>query len=388
MNISRCIISILFIVLTGCGGGGGSGQTVAHTVVNGTASKGLISGGTVTVFALNANGSKGTLLGQDITKSDGSYSINIGSYVGPVTAEVSGSYTDEATGQTKTVPSSAPLRAAIGIANGNVSLAVTPLTELAVRQAGLLTAQNITAANTLISDMFKVDIINTLPVAPTASAFLASQTSQAQKDYTIALAAISQQMKTTGSDLSSTLSALNSGISSSGMSSQTAEAITSAINTYIGTPANPNPANQTGITSIASTSLQAVGSTTKILTLSLGGNSASLVKGIQATITFPSNAALRADASGELFASVLATTGSAGSSFLAGKFVSATALTPALLNLGLITTGSLAAGDVITINADIAAGSASPAASAFVITGSTLVDANGVTVNSASIAIK
>ena len=384
MKILRFIIVISIIALTGCGGGGGgSGPIITPTVVSGVACAGLISGGTVKVFALNTDGSVGVLLGQDITKAGGTYSVNLGSYIGAVTVEAYGSYTDEATGQIKTVSATAPLRAALGNANGNVTLAVTPLTDLAVRQAGTLNARNITAANASISGIFKVDIIATLPIEPTVSAFQASQTTLTQIDYTLTLAAISQQMQTSGTDLSTTLSNLNSGISSSGMNSQTAATILSAINNFIG-----SPANQTGITSISSSSLQAVGATTKILTISLQGNTASLVKGIQTIITFPAGVTLRANASGDIFAGVIATVMGSSNGMLSGKYTPATATAPASLNMGFITTGTLASGDVITISTDIAAGFSSPAISAFPITGTSLVDSNGINLSGTSVTIR
>lgn len=387
MNIQRILAIISLCILAACGGGGGGGGSTdttpqgPSTIVSGVASKGIIAGGTVKVFALNNDGSKGAQLGQDTTKADGSYSVNLGSYTGPVTVEVFGSYTDEATGQTKTIPASAPLRAALGNASGNVTMAVTPLTDLAVRQAGTLTTQSIAAANALISDAFKVDIVSTLPVAPTTVAFQASQTTQGQKDYALALAAVSQQMQTAGADLATVLATLNGGISATGMNSQTATTLNTAVTNFI---ANAN--NQTGVTTISETSLQTVGSTSKKLTLTLQG-SAATARGIQASITFPTGVVLRADASGKPLVGVLTVAGSAAASQVDGKYTPATNSAPATVTVGLMSSASLAVGDVITINIDLVAGASVPATSAFAIS-SKLVDGSGNIVSTASVLLR
>jgi len=365
-------------------GAGGSATPVSAspTTIGGVASKGLINNGTVTIFALNADGSKGAQLATGRTDANGAYSISIGSYAGSLIVEVYGSYTDEATGLAKSVPAAAPLRAALGSASGTVTLPVTPLTDLAVRQAGsALTPQKITAANALISDLFKIDIVNTVPSAPTAGAFQSSTTTQAQKDYALALAAIAQQMSS-GSTLETTLATLNSGLSSTGMSPQTASAFTTAITDFI---ANSN--NKTGVTSISETSLQNVGSTSIKLTVVLQGIAAS-VNGVQATITLPAGVSLSADSSGKPLTDTIKTTGSAVNGYLDSKYTPAAGAAPGLLTLGLITSKNLVAGDIIIINANLSAGGTAPAASAFALSATHLVDNNGNIVSGASLAIK
>lgn len=390
INIQRVLAIISIFLLAACGGGGGDSTPsvttpitpTASTVVSGLASKGIIAGGLVKLFALNADGSKGTQLGQDTTKSDGTYSINLGSYTGPVIVEASGTYTDEATGQPKTISAEAPLRAALGSTSGNVTLPVTPLTDLAVRQAGALTPDNITAANTLISSTFKVDIINTIPAAPTSEAFQSTTTTQAQKDYSMILAAVSQQMQTSGSDLATTLTTINSGISSAGMNAQTAATITSAATTFI---ANPN--NQTTVTTIAGSTLETIGSTTLKLTLTLQGSSASTVKGIQVAITLPTGASVKADSTKNVLDGVITVTGSATNSSTVGNYTAATATSPATLLIGLMSSTTLSAGDVIILNYDLAAGSSVPAATAFTLSAPKLVATGGVAVSGASLAL-
>jgi hypothetical protein len=387
MTIQRTFALISILLLTACGGGGGGSAPATpatQTVVKGVASKGLITNGTVNIYALNTDGSKGALLGTGTTDGNGAYSISCGSYSGPVVVEASGSYLDEATGQTKTVPASAPLRAALPSVTGTVSLPVTPLTDLAVRQAGPLTAQSITAANTLISATFKVDIINTMPAAPTTAAFQSNSTTQAQKDYALVLAAVSQQMSTSGSDLATTLTTINSGISSTGMDAQTAATITAAATTFVTT----NPNNQTSVTTMTGSTLQTIGAATMKLTVALQGNNAATVKGIQATITLPNGATLRAVADGTLASGVVTARGSAASASIEGKYTAATATDPATVTLGLISSSNLSAGDIIELTIDVAAGATAPSASAYIITASTFAATGGVTVSGASVVLR
>ncbi len=360
MNIRQLCIIALFL-LTACGGGGGGGGA-APTVIGGVASKGIIVGGTVTVYALNADGSK-TVLRKDIpTDSNGRYSADVGGYAGPVVVEVWGDYTDEATGAIKHITQGEPLRAALSSVSGNVALSVTPLTDLAVRQAGTLTAQKILAANKQISEIFKVDITATAPVATTAQAFQSSQTTQAQKDYSLALAAISQQMKT-GTQLSAVLDTLQGGITDTGLSEQAAHTFTTSVSEFIA-----NDKNQTGVASIADTSLKAVGLTTVKLVLVLEGNAAAC-KGLQTVITLPAGVTMRADTSGQILDGAIVAAGSASGGYLTGRYAAATQSESATITLALTPAGTLAAGAIVEINADIAPGSAVPLLSGFTVDG-------------------
>lgn len=384
MNIQRTLAIISLLLLTACGGGGGGSTSApATTTIKGVASKGLITNGTVNIFALNADGTKGTKLGTGTTDDIGNYSISFASYSGPVVVEASGDYLDEATGVTKTVPASVPLRAAIANASGTVSIAVTPLTDMAVRQAGTLTAQKITTANTLLSETFKIDIISTIPAAPTVTAFQSSATTQAQKDYALVLAAVSQHMQTSGSDLATTLSSLSIGITSAGISAQTASTITAAATTFV---ANTN--NRTSVTEITGSSLQTIGSTARKMTLALQGTSAASVKSIQATITLPAGVSLRADATGKVFATSITATGSAANSYIDGNYIPATDSSPATLTVGLISETTLSSGDVIDLNIDLALGGTSPQVTGFTILSSKLAATGGAVVNGASLALR
>lgn len=374
MNVIKGLVLLgMVLALSACGSGDYGNST--STVVSGVASAGIISGGTVKVFAAysSANEVKKQLGSTGTTDTNGAYKINIGSYTGPVIVEVTGgSYTDEATGSTgQSIPAAAPLRAAVNASGGTLSVAVTPLTELALRlaktSANKLTKTNIDAANNMISQLFKMDIIATLPVAPTATAFSAA--TQAQKDYALALAAISQFMKPS-TDLSATLGTLLGGISlSSGMSTSMASNILTALTTYLGN----NPA----LGSVSESGLQNIGTTTMTLTLALSGTNVASVKAIQTTINLPTGIKVRAHAitSGEPLDGVLTTLAGSTTSLLSGSYTSTT--TPATLKLNFATagTGNLVAGDIIRVVFDVTQGTVAPLASAFSLANTVLVDA-------------
>lgn len=186
---------LVISLLAGCGGGGGGGGSTAggtSTIVSGYAVKGPISGGVVTLYAINSNGLKGNALGSGRTASDGYYAINIGAYTGNIIVEVvGGSYIDEATSASV---NNSTLRAAVASVNGSTTVSVTPLTEIAVINAGnTLTQSSISTANSLVSNMIGgINIISTTPVDATN---ISSQgATQVKKDYGLALAAVSQMI--------------------------------------------------------------------------------------------------------------------------------------------------------------------------------------------------
>ncbi|HEU0264510.1 MAG TPA: hypothetical protein VFR01_02155, partial [Geobacterales bacterium] len=160
--------TLLALVVTGCGGGSTVNVTPQNSIGGVFSAGNPVASGTVSIYAINADGSKGNLLTQVSTDSHGSYTALIGTYSGPILMEGSGSFTDPASGNTTVIPASAPLRAALPAASEIVTMAVTPVTELAVREAyrlggGVLTATAISQANDLIGDLFKVEITTTQP---------------------------------------------------------------------------------------------------------------------------------------------------------------------------------------------------------------------------------
>jgi hypothetical protein len=125
---------------------------VVNTTVNGVAMAGPVSG-QVCAYALNAAGSVGTttLDCANTTPATGAFSLTIPDYVGNIILLATGTYIDEATGQTITLANPNALRAATGwdTAGQTISVAITPLTEAALRaaqNAGGLTEANILAA--------------------------------------------------------------------------------------------------------------------------------------------------------------------------------------------------------------------------------------------------
>jgi hypothetical protein len=197
-GVFMVLFSIIPLILVACGGGGGGGATpppdTSYTV-NGVASKGLIRNGTVNLYAIDADGAKETpALATTTTDSAGAYSATI-DYNGALLVEVGGgTYTDEATG-TETALIGV-LRTAIAEVSGPSNIAISPLTELAVRRAevgGNLLLGHISAANAMVSQLVDCDITSTLPLDPQNSQVFADG-STGEQNYTLMLAALSQMV--------------------------------------------------------------------------------------------------------------------------------------------------------------------------------------------------
>ena len=201
MNSTQRLVTLtaMTALLAACGGGGGEnsppiGVQANGAIVTGVASKGPLNGSTVCAFAI-VNGTQGAALGSCATGIvNGDYSINIGTYAGPVLLEATGgSYRDEATGFT--VPLTSPLRSIIGNVTGSgVSVAITPLTELAFQDANSITAgltsARVQAAIARVQTSFGVsDIVNTQPVDPLN---VPASVAVERKTYALALATLSQ----------------------------------------------------------------------------------------------------------------------------------------------------------------------------------------------------
>jgi hypothetical protein len=379
MKVIRLFAATMAIcTLAACGGGGGSSVTftpapppASKTIVSGIATKGpFLKDSVVNVYAVT-NGVKGALITSTKTSDDnGTYSADLGSYTGPVIVEVSGSYQDEATGNTVTVGAGAPIRAALGNAQGTVTLPVTPLTELAVQKATSLAPAAITAANTLVSGLFKVDIVGTMPVAPTAAAV--SGASQAQKDYTLALAAVSQlasgQSGATDADkLKGALDTLSQGITSTGMSSSACTAFRDALTNFVA-----NPKNQTGVNDAAGTGLTTVGTVPKSYTLSLNGTGKAY--GIQFDLALPTGVTVNYNSqdstvTGSSFGMM---SGGPSDALTATRYSGSGAMT-----VGIVTVAGMNTGAFATVTCNVASGEAAPSASAFAVNNLRVFDTNG-----------
>jgi hypothetical protein len=187
----------LAVLLIGCDSGS---STPAAASVSGVASKGPLNGASVCAYAIT-NGLKGAALGICATTSNtGSYSIDLGSYTGPVLFEsTGGTYVDEAT---NTVTSAPTLHSMLtNVTGGATTAAITALTELAYQLAnageGGLTTSSIQAAVASVQTNFGVsDIVATLPIDALA---IPGGATAAQKTYALALATVSQYAQTAGS---------------------------------------------------------------------------------------------------------------------------------------------------------------------------------------------
>ncbi|MBU0485483.1 MAG: beta-lactamase family protein [Proteobacteria bacterium] len=214
------------------------------TVISGLAAKGHINGATVTVTSYE-NGIENEELGSTVSKSDGSYSINIGSYSGPVMVTVSGgSYKDETT--LLNTPLALPLRAMYGNVSSSVQIMVTPLTEEATRYAlakfgSSLTEENIDFANAKISHNCGFDIIDSSPADPTSED--SEDTSEVSKEYGIYLTRFSGPGGLANID-ADILDYLDNDVFDGGA------AVETALQHFLATPAN-----QTGITDIKETDI-------------------------------------------------------------------------------------------------------------------------------------
>ena len=384
-SLKPILISALLLITAACGGGGGGSTPPASNTVAGVAAAGIIKGGTVKVFGpySSVSGADKKQIGATVQTSltTGAYSVDLGSYTGPVIVEVSGgSYVDEATGATTSIPAGAPLRAVAVSSTGSVNVAVTPLTELAAKQAATLagagvklTDTTINQANAQVSDLFKVDIIATQPLD--ASAPLVG--TQAQKDYTLALAALSQ-LANDPAQLGTTLTTLASSITTAG--SMDATVVGNIATALTGFLVNTN--NSTGIT-VVPDALKNLGTTTVTLTIALAGTG---VKGVETDIVLPANVSVATEAG----ALPVATQSGVFTKLVGGANATPAGSVVIAGTVHLIFNDpdtALPAGDILTVKAEVAAGVVPPAASAFTLANSKLKDGGGVIVSGATISV-
>lgn len=397
-SLYNLIAFIFMACLTGCGGGGGGGgasstlspnpiSSPTSTIITGVASKGIIRNGTVKVYAVSSDGSKGSLLKETSTDASGSYSADIGAYTGPILVEASGSYIDEATGNSKSIPVDAPLRAAIGNATGTVTIAVTPLTELAVKKvenptSKKLTVGGIDAANSQVSATFKVDIVKTLPVDATAA--VPAGTIQSRQEYALALAAVSQMMKNKGQDLPAALTQLSSSISADNrLATQAAVEFQAALSEFA-----HSDSNKTDIKDITATNLIAIGGTSAILKLSTQGTLTGGISigGIEVTMNLPTGVTVKTDTNG-IFAGIISTSGVVPSgSLMQSRYIPAPATSQGSIKMAFVNTTGFGVGEFATIRCDVAAGKAVQAAD-FSLSGFKAVDGKGAAITDLTAAL-
>lgn len=366
--LSHLIVAVSLFALYGCPTHTPpSNPPETVTTIRGVVSKGIFVNGKVRVYALNTDGSVGTLLQTVGINPDGTYAAFIVSYKGPVIVAASGDYKDEATGAIKTVPEDQPLRAAVQHAEGEVKVAVTTLTEMAVKKvedpaSKIIAVSSISSTNTLIADVFHVaDILSTMPVDvtvpipvdPAADQLIV----QKQKEYALALAAISQMMATEQKDLLTIITDLKNSITDADASLLTGAALDfqTALQTFA---SDPNK-NMSGITDVTSTNLVNVGGSTATIKLKTIGSGTTL-NGIQVTLTLPSGVTVKAENGKPLTGLVTASGVIPDNSLVVARYLpgdrGTLPIMPAQLIVAVENSTSFGAGEFITIKCDVAPG--------------------------------
>ncbi|HUI44840.1 MAG TPA: hypothetical protein VL122_02460 [Nitrospirota bacterium] len=229
------IIIGLAIFLSACSGGGGGGGTSSTsgggghpaTVISGRVVDGFVAGATVTAYQVNADGTPGAQIGAPVTTDQlGNYSLNLGTYTGPVyLTSQGGTYIDAATGNTINLTnSSLMLSAIVPNASGNVTAEINPLTTMAANVALTLTSQGsdvataAAGANATISNSFGLlnGILSTALLDLTKANCMQGA-SQQSADVSAILAGISQLAKNYGVSPPDLIAALIQDVSSDGV---------------------------------------------------------------------------------------------------------------------------------------------------------------------------
>jgi len=205
-KFSYAALGAAVLSLSACGGGGGTANTPASTVVSGTASKGLLVNAKVTAYC--GLKSSNVVVGNTTTDANGAYSLTLSSACSqPVEIEVTSvsgtTMLDEVKGPIA-APTGFTMRALVSAGSGTISQPVTPFTEMAVAVAvnavskgEALSSSLVTNANTsIITNVLggNAGIFTATPVPPSQYAS-ASVTTDQQQLITL-LSAISAQAAT------------------------------------------------------------------------------------------------------------------------------------------------------------------------------------------------
>lgn len=216
---------------------------------------GPIVDGTLTIYALNPDGTYGAVIESKSTSpTDGAYSAAI-SYSGDAIIEVSGgTYVDEATGET--VGLSGKLRAAVAGLTGSVTVAVTPMTEVAAAMAlsdnsAYDLRTRIQNANYVVGALSgNINIINTLPADPTDTA---SQTASTDSvTYGLLLGTVSQMVHDgKAASVADAVAKIKADLADGDYKAETVgPVIKASLANFLA-----NPRNRTGITTLTQTKL-------------------------------------------------------------------------------------------------------------------------------------
>jgi trimeric autotransporter adhesin len=199
MKIYLPLLVVLAFMLAACGDSDSDkddngGPPVTGNTVNGMAFKGPFTAGTVTAFAIESNGTLGAQLGSGSIAGDGTFSLDVGSHVGPLMLRArGGTYLDEATGntaQTADLYSALAGTAALNVAN------ITPLTSIVASRAlrrislGENAADAIAGAEMKVSNWFGISDLRAAIPADLAGGPVSTVDNSAE--YGAILAGISQ----------------------------------------------------------------------------------------------------------------------------------------------------------------------------------------------------
>jgi hypothetical protein len=369
------IIPVLYLAVTalsGCSGGDGStaATTVAppqsKTTLTGMASKGPIQAGSVQAFAVSLGAvDTSAPIGQGVTDAGGNYTIDIGSYQGPVMVEVTGgTFTDEVSGATVTLKT--PLRAIFSnVSTGTKTVAVTPMTELAFRKAkgsGSLTADTISKANSSVATTFGLkDIVSTLPVAGAASGD--------QKKYAAACGTFSQLVNSSRRSGESLDDALSRVVAQMGDEQEQGGSLSTDSIAMINTAVSDF--NNSGKNGTGSTIDPIPTPTSGLLKLGTAGT-VSVIAGIDLTLNLPAGIIVDADpitgvvADGVVTISGVAAVGTRN--VTVAKYTPAAIGVPAKLHVIMANGLGFPLGEFVTILFDLTTGASFPVANAFSVT--------------------
>ena len=400
---ARILVTLTMpFMLFACGGGGGGGggsSTPTSLTINGVAQAGVFSKGKAVFIGYDALNTPYAITFSNFSGTQGAFSANVGSYNGPLRINVSGTYTDEATGKTVTIPEASPLKALIpstSVTNG-VSVPVTPLTDIAATKTLLSGINNTTINqnNQGIAQLFGLtDVTKTTPVSPTT---ITSQTAGSSAvTYAVALVQLSQYVaqyaaNTNGltsdalqSALPSALAQIGNGINvTTGAATNsipvvtiTAPEVENTLSTIINTSsAIPNMGN--GIPAATLTTIQtaftassSMSSSVNKYDLNVTTSSSIPIYGVQLSIIIPTGMLITSDANGVI------STGSVTSAVTGGIVVGT--LKSNTLNLSFETGSGFIPSTVAAVKlATILSSVSGTAASSLTVSNATAFDKNG-----------
>ena len=353
INFYRGIVFLFLLTLCACGGGGTttSGGSNADSpgvvTISGTVALGIIKDATVKLYTLQ-NGEK-KYQKSTTTDENGWYSITMQGSSYPILIEVSGgTYIDEATGDEITRASTDTIRAMAGNAQSSIQLAVTPMTEIAAIMAeDSPTTTNINNENALVTDIFNFNTFSTQPVKLNRDAL--DNSTPDQQNYTIALAALSQQAKDDGIPISSVIRQYAFELSlNRALSLATITKFKTGASSFLS-----GNRNETGINAL-STELATFGTITRVITLSTEGTFAAggFIKAIQVEFILPSGVSIK-NADGTPASGVVVLTGDASKDTMPEGFYDPITNT---MTLGIMTTPGFGLGSFAKVRCDVSPG--------------------------------